>query len=395
MTTNKTTSSDTFSPRLKIPRIVPIGKESRTDEQKEMLSRRPEYNIYTTLAHHTKLYNRWTDLGQYLLRRSTLPVRDREIVMLRMGWLCQSEYEWSQHARIAKTDAGLANKDIRRIAEGPDAKGWTNWDRTLLTMADELRYEAMISDATWKVLRETYSEIETMDVLFTAAQYQLVSMALNSAGIQLDPELEDRLPVDLPLPEVVSYPSSPRLKVPRIPPLPEEQWTEVQRQMITPQIYDGKVLHIYGTLFRHPDLYAPRLSFGSFLQRHSSLPPKTRELLIMRTAWLIKAEYEWSHHVSFAKAAGFSDEDILRMSRGPEERNWSREHQAVLRAADELRREAFIHDATWQTLTEFYDIQQILEIIFTVGGYTMTGLAINNFGIQVEEGYPRFTILSN
>jgi len=83
--------SGTFSPRLKRPRIESIGKEYRTDEQKEMLSKRPEYNIYTTLAHHVKLYNRWTGLDQYLLRRSTLPVRGRELVMLRIGWLCKSE----------------------------------------------------------------------------------------------------------------------------------------------------------------------------------------------------------------------------------------------------------------------------------------------------------------
>ena len=284
----------------------------------------------------------------------------------------------------------MTDADILRIAKGPDANGWTEWERTLLSMVDELRYDTMISDITWKTLRDTYSELESMDALFTASQYQLVSMALNSIGVQLDPFLEDRLPTNLPLPMVVSIPPSPRLKSPRIPPLPEEKWSKDQRQMITPQIYDGKVLNLYATMIRHPGLYVPRLTFGSYLQRHSSLPPKTRELLIMRTAWLIKEEYEWAHHVSFAKAAGFSDEDIFRIRKGPEEEGWRKEYRAVIQTADELRREAFIKDGTWQTLTEFYNTKQLLEIIFTVGGYTMTGLAINSFGIQPEDGYPRF-----
>lgn len=54
---------------------------------------------------------------------SSLPPREREIVMLRMSWLCQSEYEWAQRARIGKAQAGLTNKDVRRIAQGPTAKG--------------------------------------------------------------------------------------------------------------------------------------------------------------------------------------------------------------------------------------------------------------------------------
>ena len=101
--------------------------------------------------------------------------------MLRMGWLCQSEYEFAQHARIATGDAvGMTPEEIRRIAEGPDAPGWTEFERTLLIMVDELRYDAMISDQVWSDLRAEYSEAQMMEALLTAAQYQLVSMALNS-----------------------------------------------------------------------------------------------------------------------------------------------------------------------------------------------------------------------
>lgn len=381
-------AEQTFSPRLQTPRVAPLGKEQLTPEQQTMLASRPDFNIYKTLAHHVDLYNRWNPLGRFILDGSSLPPREREIVMLRMGWLCQSEYEWAQHARIAKAQAGLGNEDIHRIAEGPAAAGWSDFDRTLLRMVDELRYEAMISDATWKALRTKYSVQQVMEAFYTAAQYQLVSMALNSLGIQLDPGLEDRLPKDVRLPALATQPKSPRLKQPRVPALRESEWSDEQRKLIAAHTDTRPVLNLYATVLNHPVLYGPRLKFGSYLQRDSLLPPKTRELLIMRTAVLTRTDYEWGHHVEAAQKAGLSDQEIRRIAAGPDAPGWSEEHAAVLRAADELRREAFVSDRTWATLAKYYDTKRLIEIVYTSGGYTMTALAINSLGIQLEPGYP-------
>jgi alkylhydroperoxidase family enzyme len=110
----------------------------------------------------------------------------------------------------------------------------------------------------------------------------------------------------------------------------------------------------------------------------------------MRTAFLVGAEYEWAHHVEYARTAGFTGDEITRIATGADATGWSEEHRAVLRAADELRREAFITDRTWSILAKHYNTKQLVEIVFTVGGYSMTGLAINSFGIQTEPGYPEF-----
>jgi 4-carboxymuconolactone decarboxylase len=383
-------AEETFTPRLQTPRVAPLGKDQGTPAQQAMLASRPDFNIYKTLAHNVDLYNRWSPLGQFILNGSSLPPREREIVMLRMGWLCQSEYEWAQHARIAKAQAGLTNDDVHRIAEGPTAAGWSEFERTLVRMADELRYDTMISDPTWKTLRTKYSVQQVMEVLYTAAQYQLVSMALNSLGVQLDPGLEDRLPTDVRLPALAARPKSPRLKQPRVPPLSESEWSQEQRKLVAAHTDTRPLLNLYATMLNHPVLYGPRLKFGSYLQRDSMLPAKARELLIMRTALLTRAEYEWGHHVEAAQKAGFSDEEIRRIATGPDAPGWSEEHAAVLRAADELRREAFVSDGTWATLARYYDTPRLFEIIYTSGGYTMTALAINSLGVQLEAGYPSF-----
>jgi 4-carboxymuconolactone decarboxylase len=378
----------TFSPRLAEPRVPPVANDARTPDQEKMLAGRPDYNIYKTLAHDTQLYERWSALGQYLLNGSTLPARDREIIILRMGWLCQAPYEWSQHARIAKASVNMTGEEVHRIAVGRDAKGWGDFDRTLISMVDELRYEAQISDATWLKLRAKYSVEQTIDAIYTAGQYQLVSMALNSLGVQLDPVLPDRIPADVKMPALASMPARP-LPSPRVKPLTWDAMTAEQRELVAPQMREHMVPNLYATLVVHPRLYAPRLRFGSYLQRESRLQPKTRELLILRTAWLMNSEYEWAHHVPVARDAGFTEAEIARIAQRPLANEWSDEHRLLLTAVDDLRREAFISDATWQQLAKRYDTETLIEIVYTVGGYAMTAFAINSLGIQVEDQYSR------
>ena len=117
--------------------------------------------------------------------KSSLSLRDREILILRIGWLCGSEYEWGQHVEIGKK-IGLTYEEILRIIEGPDAEGWNKFDSTLLRAVDELFYNSFIFDNTWKALAEKYNTHQLMDVVFTVGQYNLVSWALNTLGVQKD-----------------------------------------------------------------------------------------------------------------------------------------------------------------------------------------------------------------
>ena len=384
-----TTTPQSFTQRLSEPRLAVVDEQNLTEAQRDMLGNRGPLNIYRTLANHVELYNRWSPLGQVLLNNTSISPRHRELAMLRMGWLCQSPYEWSQHARIAKASAGLSEAEVRAIAAAPDAATWSDIDRAVMKMADELRYDAIISDQTWAELHKVYDDNQVMELLFTAAQYQLVSMALNTLGIQIEPEAVDFMPTDLAPPPLATRPTAPRLATPRIAPLRVDQLSPEQHALIASRIDpDGSVMNLYGTLITNPRLYAPRLRFGSYLQRDGLLDPETRELLILRTAYNIRTPYEWAHHEEAGRAAGLSDAHLAAIPAGPSAAIWTPRQRAVLRAADELRREAFISDATWTQLAEYFGMKARIEIVYTVGGYTMTGLAINSFGIQTEPGYP-------
>ena len=176
--------------RLLQPRIAPLAETEWTDEQRKELAPYYQegqlYNVVGTLARHWEAYKKFLVWGRHVLGdTSTLPPRERKLLILRTGWLCHSEYEWGQHVVIGK-EAGLTETEIARIKEGPDAPGWDPFDAALLRAADELHTDAFISEATWGALGKKYTTEQLMDVVFAVGQYTLVSMSLNTFGVQLD-----------------------------------------------------------------------------------------------------------------------------------------------------------------------------------------------------------------
>ncbi len=181
-------------PRLSTPRIAPLAEDDLPEAARVNMGSGPTLNIFRTLANHPDLARRWLVFGNHILGKSTLPERDREIAILRIGWLCRSAYEWGQHVVIGKR-CGLDDDEIERIAEGPDAAGWSALDQAILRATDDLHSDAFVSDAHWAALAEHYDTKQLMDFVFTVGQYNLVSMALNTFGVQPEPGLP-------PLPEV-------------------------------------------------------------------------------------------------------------------------------------------------------------------------------------------------
>ncbi len=176
--------------RLSAPRISPLKDEQMSAEQREALAPMyaeggPVLNIFRTLVHAPKALARFQQWGAYVLsRRNSLPAREREIVILRVGYLCKSGYEFAQHTRIALRE-GLSADDIARVKAGADA-GWSDADASLIRAADELVRDHFVSDATWAALGRHFDDKQRMDVVFTVGQYTQVSMFLNTFGVQVE-----------------------------------------------------------------------------------------------------------------------------------------------------------------------------------------------------------------
>jgi alkylhydroperoxidase family enzyme len=171
--------------RLEKPRLEPLDIDEIDSEIRSRFGTGKILNIFRTLAHHPKLMTRWLVFGNHILAKNSLSARDRELAILRVGWLCQAEYEWAQHAEIA-LGCEITKEEIKRVTLGPDADGWGDREVAILRAADELVGDAFIGDETWKALSSFYSKEQLMDLVFTVGQYNLVSMALNTLGVQLE-----------------------------------------------------------------------------------------------------------------------------------------------------------------------------------------------------------------
>lgn len=146
-------------------------------------------NVFTTLARHERLFRSWLGFGGFLLGAGVLPARERELLILRTGCNCGSSYEWGQHVRLGE-QLGLAREELLRVAEGPQAQGWSAEDRVLLEAADELHADAKLSQRTWEALAERYDEQELIELVMLVGHYHMVAFALNSLEVEPDEGLE-------------------------------------------------------------------------------------------------------------------------------------------------------------------------------------------------------------
>ena len=179
-----------------------------------------------------------------------------------------------------------------------------------------------------------------------------------------------------------------RLSEPRIPPLPVSDWDAAQRDLMQPFVAGGRVFNVFGTLIHHPDLLRRWLVFANHVLGKSTIEVRQREVLILRTAKLVDSEYEWGQHVVIAKEAGLNDDEIQAI--GTSGDGLDQVEQLLCDVADELTRDKVLSADVWAKLNEHFDTRQVMDIVFTVGQYTMLAMALNTFGVQLDEGLPRF-----
>jgi 4-carboxymuconolactone decarboxylase len=175
----------------------------------------------------------------------------------------------------------------------------------------------------------------------------------------------------------------------RLSPLPADQWDDAARDAVAGMLPEERrnprdAGNLLATLVHHPKLTRAFLRFNGYLLYGSTLPPRTREQVILRVAHRRGCAYEWTHHVTLGKRVGLSDHDIDAMRSGDPNDEFDR---AVLAAVDELDEKTNLSDQTWATLSERLDERQRMDLIFTIGGYTALAMALNTFGVEVEQDH--------
>jgi alkylhydroperoxidase family enzyme len=186
-----------MKPRLEVVSLETADAPTR-DLFANMAPQARTMNVFRTFAHHPDLMRAWLPFGAHVLRSSTLEPRLRELVVLRVGWICHSPYEWGQHVNIGRR-CGVSDTDLERLTAGPEADGWSNPEAAALRATDELVNGHTLSDATWADLSTHFSTRQVLDLIFLVGQYQLVAGALNALRVARDDGL-DEAEVPFPVP---------------------------------------------------------------------------------------------------------------------------------------------------------------------------------------------------
>jgi alkylhydroperoxidase family enzyme len=145
-------------------------------------------NLLGTLARHPELTTAFHTFNGHILLATTLTIRQRELLVLRVAAVRGAEYEWRQHAVLAG-NVGLDEDDVARIAAGPGAEGWSALDGAMVAAVDELLADAMVSDATWRVLAAELDHQQLLDLIFTVGTYDVIAMFLRSCRTPMDDDL--------------------------------------------------------------------------------------------------------------------------------------------------------------------------------------------------------------
>lgn len=171
---------------------------------------------------------------------------------------------------------------------------------------------------------------------------------------------------------------------PRVAPLAQEElcdaaWDVILRmRRLTSYPLDAPAEPFFTTFGRHPALFDGFMRLGFAIMAETAIPPREKELVILRTGWLCNAPFQWGEHVAKGRISGLGDDEIERVKEGSAAKGWSAKDRALLSAVEELHADAMIADATWAALTQWLDERQLIELPVLVGQYHMTAFLQNS-----------------
>jgi AhpD family alkylhydroperoxidase len=141
--------------------------------------------LFLTMGRQHKLFRGWLRFAGRLMPRGKLPRRDTELIILRVAHLRGCDYEHEHHVRLSRR-AGVTAADVERVSAGPEADGWTERERILLTAVDRLHERQDLDDETWTRLRGALSEPDVVEFVLLVGHYEMLATFLLTLRIVPD-----------------------------------------------------------------------------------------------------------------------------------------------------------------------------------------------------------------
>lgn len=144
--------------------------------------------VLWTFAHNPRLADLFSALNIHLLSTGTLPVRERQIAIMRTAWLCQARYLWSSHLRTSLR-RGIEPELFAPLQVGAADPYFTAFEGTVIDATEDLVKDRLVSDAHWQALAAQWSNSQLLEFLFTVGTYVLLAGVMRSTGVEREPEL--------------------------------------------------------------------------------------------------------------------------------------------------------------------------------------------------------------
>lgn len=178
---------------------------------------------------------------------------------------------------------------------------------------------------------------------------------------------------------------------PRILPVPRAEWTDAMRDLFA--VFEGPAARENGSRFKaimtlanHPELARSWLDYNVFLSKNLALPQRLCEIVILRVAWRLRSEYEWTQHAVIGAALGITEAELEAIKEDLDAAvEWPELERLSMTLVDELWSNARVEDATWTGLSTLLDRKQLLELLFLIGTYGMLAWVFNALRIEPEQ----------
>ena len=176
----------------------------------------------------------------------------------------------------------------------------------------------------------------------------------------------------------------------RLPELNAGTMTAAQRA-VHEEIVSGPHARVVGPFrawLHSPELARRARALSEHIRFRSSLPPKLMELAILVTGRHWKAEFECYAHAQLARKAGLDEAIITALASG-QRPSFADDHEALVYAlCTELYETHRLGDATYQRALEALGLPSVVELVATIGYYSMVSLTLNAFQVPLPPGEP-------
>ena len=176
------------------------------------------------------------------------------------------------------------------------------------------------------------------------------------------------------------------MQVPRLAPLTDDEMSPDQRDLVKSYRRGDSLFNVFRVGVRNVDLFRAFKPFGLYTMLRSELPPRLRELAILRVAIINRSDYEWGHHVRIARELGVTDDEITRIRQGADAEGWSELERVVLSAVAQLMTSADLDEPTFERLMTELGERCLTDLIYTVGNYATVSTALKVFRVPLEPG---------